>query len=54
MGRVVPLENYTISTVLCIVFLKGLFIIVLKAEMHFPCWFWNESVKYSYINVNRM
>ena len=47
MGRVVPLENYTISTVLCIVFLKGLFIIVLKAKMHFPCCLCNESVKYS-------
>ena len=40
----VLLENYTISTVLCILFLKGLFIIVLTAKMHFLCWICNESV----------
>ena len=37
LGQVVLLENYTISTVLCILFLKGLFIIVLTAKMHFLC-----------------
>ena len=44
LGQVVVLENYTISTVLCILFLKGLFIIVLTAKMHFLCWICNDSV----------
>ena len=44
LGQVVLLENYTISTVLCILFLKGLFIIVLAAKMHFLCWICNDSL----------